>query len=175
MKLHLFKKVWFAKNEWWFLSADLNFHSTYQISVEPIFSMHFYLWNWYFFFKYGTISLENNNLFIHMALLYNSINFWNQEYLENVYIFELELFQIIIFRNKSEVSKSIYLNLNTLYQIMDSYFNKKSQDRFSFNVLIPVRLAWSKKQKNNGFMLWPNHLGVLARVHGTPEYILGVP
>jgi hypothetical protein len=59
---------------WWFLpvcSADLKFHPTYQISVKLnlIFKGIFIFNLEIFFMKYGTISQENNNLFIHIALL----------------------------------------------------------------------------------------------------------
>ena len=76
LKLHLFTSVLFDKKPWWFLSAVLKFHPTYQISVElNLFLKAFSAWNVeIFLMKYGTILQENNNLFIHIALLSIGIN-----------------------------------------------------------------------------------------------------
>ena len=44
LKLRLFTSVLFDKKVWWFLSAALKFHPTFQISVElNLFLRHFHL------------------------------------------------------------------------------------------------------------------------------------
>ena len=66
LKLHLFTLIQFDKNK----SADLKFHTTYQISIELnlIFKAFLSMNLEIFLMKYGTTSQENNNLLIHITL-----------------------------------------------------------------------------------------------------------